>query len=114
MNRVIFQQDNRRIIEVQDLYVYMDDLKGDCYKPEHNPDIDPETLAQQEKDFEEHVDTYGVFSYHVEEWNPEVDKGWEHIDGCTGFVGEFDESEENFNHHIVHEYKASFFGESAA
>jgi len=106
--RVLFKKDNYRIVEFRDDHFNMEDLKGDCYNPEVNYDIAPETLKSQEQDFENKVYGEGVYGYELQEWNPEVDAGWEHIDSCWGFVGAYEESGDN-NHYIV-EYLKSQIG----
>lgn len=87
MQKVIKQIGNMRLIEVDDTDYDMDNLKGDCFTPKHNPGIDPAELAQQEKDFEQQVYNDGVYGYIVERWNPATDAGWEHVDSIWGFVG---------------------------
>ena len=75
VNREIFKQAEYRILEVLDFDT----------KIEGNP---------------ESVEVYG---YVLEKWNGEIDKGWEDVDSCFGFVGEYDEHSNN--HSIVEEFK---------
>ena len=104
---VIYQTERYRIVECFDSCTYRwDELKGDCYDPKHNPDIDPAELKQQERDFEDLVRNEGVFGYELQRWNPNPDCGWEHVDSCFGFVGRYSETDERFNHYIVAELKA--------
>ena len=105
--RIIFETEDQkfRIVEHEDQDVIMEDLKGDCFNPKHNPDVDPEKLKEEEKHFENLVNREGVFGYVLEQWNPEPGKGYEHLDSCWGFVGQFNESEETFNHYIIEEMK---------
>lgn len=103
--RIIEQTKNFRIIEVPDDIISLEDLKGDSYKPEVNPDIPPQQLRLEELHFEKLVEVEGVFGFILERWNPEVDKGWEHVDSCWGFIGAYDPKQEKFNHYIVDELK---------
>jgi len=103
--RVIFEQGNHRIVEQFDCDYDIEDLKGDCYDAEVNDDIDPTELARQEQEFENLVSNEGVYGYILEVWNPEIEIGWEHVDSCWGFVGQYTPSEETFNHYIVEELK---------
>lgn len=41
----------------------------------------------------------------VEKWNPEIGIGWEHVDSCWGFVGEYRQGVETYDHYIVDELK---------
>lgn len=103
--KVILKKGKYRILEIRDIYYNLDDLKGDCFKPEVNPDADLAQLKKQELAFDRLVENEGVFGYRLEKWLPDVDMGWTSIDSCWGFVGRFDESEEKFNHYIVDEFK---------
>lgn len=103
--RIIYSKDNFRITEKPDDIIDLDHLKGDCFNPEHNPDIDPAKLKRDERDFERLVGREGVYGYTLERWNPEVGQGWEHVDSCWGFVGQYSEFVEAFNHYIVDEMK---------
>lgn len=103
--RLIYQAGIYRIMELQDEFYEMDDLKGDSYNPKVNNDIDPEKLKAEEKAFEKQVYENGVYGYVLEFWNPEIGIGWEHVDSCYGFVGQYDPKEEKFNHYIIEEMK---------
>jgi hypothetical protein len=105
MNRIIYQKGNYRIVELEDTVHFVDDLKGDMFNPECCPDIHIDDLKKQEKEFEQIVSYHGVYGYSLERWNPKIDKGWEHIDSCWGFVGEYNENDDQFNHYIVEELK---------
>jgi len=106
--RIIFETDNKeyRILEYPDDSFGMQDLKGDSYCRKTNPDIDIVELARQEKEFEDLVNREGVFGYVLEKWNPKPGQGYEHIDSCWGFVGQYSESDSRFNHYIVEELKS--------
>lgn len=84
--KVLFQQGNYRIIEQQDDYLSVKDFE-----------FGPETMALAEQ--------HGVYGYELQRWNPEIDVGWEHIDSCWGFVGQYSETDLTFNHYIVDEMK---------
>lgn len=101
--RVIIQNGPYRIIELHDDHCDLENLKGQCFDPKVNPDIDPEILKQEEKDFEDLVSREGVYGYALEQWDPEVDGGWQPVDSCWGFVGQYAKHEERFNHYIVDE-----------
>lgn len=92
-----------RIVEREDLYFCMKDLKGDTFNPVHNHDIDPDKLRDEELLFEAEVYREGVYGYVLERWNPEYNKGWEHADSCWGFVGAYDPKSDRYNHYIVDE-----------
>jgi hypothetical protein len=98
---ILYQVGPFRIIEVLDETYSLDNLKGDCFNPIENPDIDADELKKQELAFEREVDNEGVFGYVLQVWNPEVDAGWEHVDSCFGFVGAF--NRESNNHYIFDE-----------
>lgn len=101
MKNIIYQKDNYRIIEFEDLDYNIKDLKGDCYKPENNPSIDLTKLKHDESEFELKCIEQGVYGYVLEIWRPEVDHGWAHVDSCYGFVGEH----EIEKHYIIDELK---------
>lgn len=84
--RVIFEQGNYRIVEQQDDYLSVRDF-----------DFDPRDELIAEK--------HGVFTFTLERWNPAVGIGWEHVDSCGGFIGQYNNSQEYFNHYIVEEMK---------
>jgi len=102
LNKTIWSKGKFRIIETPDNVYDMDDLKGDCFKPESNPAIDPVQLRNEEQRFERLVYEGGVSGYILEMWNPAVGHGWETVDSCFGFVGEY-HSETN-RHYIVDEF----------
>lgn len=104
--RVIYKNGPYRIVEIVDEGADLENLMGDCFNPKANPDIDPEKLAEDEKHFLDLVNREGVFGYVLEKWNPETGKGFEHVDSCFGFVGQYTPHEETFNHYIVDELKA--------
>lgn len=107
MKRVIFETSDKqfRIVEIVDTDADLENLKGDCYNPKVNPDIDPEKLRQDELEFEDLVNREGVYGYVLERWNAEPGQGYEHLDSCWGFVGSYSEGDKTFNHYIVDEMK---------
>lgn len=79
-----------RIVEMPDCFADMDDLKGDCFNPDVNTDINPNRLAREEREFEERVNSDGVWGYRAEFWNGSE---WIETDSIFGFVGDdFNES----------------------
>jgi hypothetical protein len=109
--RVIFETENKewRIVEHFDHDADINNLKGDCFDFERSGyQGTREELAQEERDFEELVDREGVYGYVLERWNPTPGKGYEHVDSCWGFVGQYSESDKSglFNHYIVEEMKS--------
>lgn len=103
--RIIFENKTHRIIEKQDPYYDLDDLKGDSFNPEVNSDIDQDTLKNEELIFETLVENEGVFGYILERKCPACGS-WEHLDSCWGFVGQYSETESRFNHYIIDEMKS--------
>ena len=103
--RIIMEKGSYRILEVEDTDYTMDDLKGDMFKPESNTEIAEEQLRKEESDFEELVDSEGVYGYVLEKWNPDIGKGWTHVDSCWGFFGLYRPNTDEFNHYIVEEMK---------
>lgn len=101
--RVIFQKEDYRIIEEPDDSYNMDDLVGDTFNVVSG--IDWRIIAEKKAEFIRFVEEEGVYGYILEKWNPSIDKGWEHVDSCYGFVGQYQEQDEKFNHHIVAEMK---------
>jgi hypothetical protein len=83
----------------------LEQLKGDCYKPEANPDIPEDILKAEELAFEERVEAEGVHYYQLEKMDR--DGIYKHLDGCGGFVGT--DTEE---HGIIPEYKYRIYKES--
>ena len=98
---LIHSESNYRIIELHDDYINMKDLKGNCYNPSANPDIDVKVLELQEKAFEEKVYSEGLYGYELQKWSPQINIGWEHVDSCWGFVG----THKDNDHYIIEEYR---------
>lgn len=106
--RVIFESDDSifRILEIPDINADFENLCGDTYNPKANPDIPPEKLKAELAEFTDLVNREGVFGYELQKWNPKPGIGWEHVDSCWGFVGQYSETEETFKHYIVDELKS--------
>lgn len=100
-SRVIHQKGKYRIVEEYDIDTTLQDLAGDCFDPLANPGISPKVLAEQYEEFVESVNKKGIYMYTLEVWNPEIGKGWEHIDSCGGFIGQHDFESD---HYIVEEF----------
>lgn len=116
--RIIFETENKeyRIVEELDEYADMDNLKGDCFDFEKSGYTGTrEELAQEERDFEDLVNHEGVYGYVLERWNPEPGKGYEHVDSCYGFVGQYSPGDKSgkFDHYIVEEMKSCIPGKVA-
>ena len=110
--RVIFQSEDSqfRILEHADEYADIENLKGDCYNPKHmlemhGPEMTLEELKRQEAEFEFLVNNEGVYGYVLEQWDPRPGYGYQPVDSCWGFVGQYSDSEDRFNHYIVEELK---------
>ena len=100
---ILYTQENYRIIEHVDDFTSIENLKGDCFKPEQMPHLTVEEVKTEETMFERRVEWEGVYGYELQVWNPEVNRGWEFVDSCFGFVGTY----EDHNHYIVDEFKAA-------
>ncbi len=103
--KVIYKNDRFRIVQIEDHNYRLSDILGDCFCPVTNPDIDPKKLVEEKSKFLSLVESAGVFGFELEVWNPGIDQGWIHLDSCWGFVGEYDEKQDQFNHYIVTEMK---------
>lgn len=98
-----------RIRERPDAVADLEDLKGDCFNFEASGYTGTrEQLAEEEKQFEDLVLREGVFGYVLERWNPSPGVGWEHVDSCFGFVGQYSPDDKSglFDHYIVEEMKS--------
>jgi hypothetical protein len=73
-----------RIIEIADDDCDLEDLKGDAYCPKGNPDINPNRLKREEREFEERVARHGVWGYRAEYWDG---YNWTETDSIWGFIG---------------------------
>jgi len=72
------------------------DWKGDTYKPECHPDLDPDILRKQEKEYEYELEHYGVVLLMLQKWNPEVGQGWEREDSTMSEYLHREETSDEF------------------
>ncbi len=107
--RTIAQHRGWRITEQLDASWTFSSLEGDSFDPEVNTEMSFEVLKEQQRRFRAQVNNEGVWGYTLERWNPQVGKGWEHVDSCFGFVGQYD-SETN-PHHVVSEYMERIYSD---
>lgn len=107
MKKIIFETSDKqyRITEYEDNYSTLEEMMGDTYDPLVNVDISPELLEKQKQNFIKLIDDNGVFGYVLEKWNPAAGAGYETVDSCFGFIGRYDETDENFKHYIIEEMK---------
>lgn len=92
-----------RVVELVDSDTEFFELCGDSFDQLSNPDKCPLVLKKEEDEFRQVVLEEGVYGYELQRWNPEPGAGWEHIDGCWGFIGEYSAESSNRNHYIVPE-----------
>ncbi|MEN6534494.1 MAG: hypothetical protein ABFD89_12575 [Bryobacteraceae bacterium] len=70
----------------------LDNLLGDVFNPEANPDIDPKRLEQEKQHEIDRINRDGVWGV-IGEYKaavcPACGRGgnWEHADSCWGFIG---------------------------
>ena len=64
-----------------------DNLEGTMFCPKANPDIDPEELERNRKDFWALAEREGVWGI-IGEYRTSTREDWVHADSCWGFVGE--------------------------
>ncbi len=102
-DKIIYENGGYRIVETIDNHYDIEELKGDCFRPEVNANIEPAVLKKEALEFERLVYDQGVYGYALEVWDPTVGAGWVYKDGCYGFVGQYDKNSDNFNHYIVKE-----------
>lgn len=100
-DKMIWKNNDWSIIEVRDDSFSLKYLKGDTFDPRYVDHLSPEQLAIEERLFEEKVEEEGVWGYCLQRWNPEVDRGWETVDSCFGFVGGYSWGKND--HYIVKE-----------
>ncbi len=105
--RVIYSSDDirYRIVEYDDTNPDIMMLKGDCYRPECNPDIPEDRLLQEEQLFETKISQEGVYGYALEVWDSTPGVGYTELDSCWGFIGVYYPSIPENNHYIINELK---------
>lgn len=74
-----------RLRLVPDETCSFEDLEGDYFNPEANPDIPASRLQRDRKDFIANVNREGVWGIIGEYFDGEQ---WQHADSCFGFVGD--------------------------
>jgi len=106
-HRLIYLSEDKtkRIIEVIDEVSTIEDLVGDCFNLEVNTDIDTKQLEIDFVKFKRSIEDDGVYGYISETWNAAPDCGWEHADSCFGFIGQYEQGAEGYDHYIVDELK---------
>lgn len=77
----------------------MENLKGDTFNRECNPEIQESRMAREEKEFENRVESEGVWGI-VGEWRLRTEDEWEQADACWGFVGD-DWKESGYDYDIM-------------
>lgn len=75
-----------RIVLVEDDHFNFEDLCGDCYNPEANPDIEVTTLARQKRAFRARVNSQGVYGA-VLQVRAMPTAEWINIESLWGLVG---------------------------
>ena len=105
MYKVLYTSQNKmhRILEVENHFFNLEDLEGDSFDSKVNPSLDAQFLKFEQNAFRRDVLYKGVYGYVLEKWNPEPDQGWQHLDSCWGFVGQYNENSNR--HYIVKELK---------
>jgi len=91
VNRIIDAIKNGKISigRDEDDHCSFDDLAGDCFNPDANPDIDPAKLKREENAYKAKIRRSGVWGYRSSYWTGrswEDSEGLEHSAIC-GFVG---------------------------
>jgi len=73
----------------EDSYWSFEDLAGDCFNPDANPDIPAGELKRQKNNFESRIRNSGVWAHSSSYWSG---RSWEHTEDLAhnhicGFVG---------------------------
>ena len=79
--------DSVRLRIEPDLDADFDNLAGDSFNPDANPDIQPHILERQEKEFLDQVNREGVYGI-IGEYRCPCCGEWNQADSCWGFVGD--------------------------
>jgi hypothetical protein len=103
--RILKRIGNYQIVEYPDVDFSIENLKGDLFNASLHPNIPAEVLKAEENDFENLVKSEGVFGYSLECWDTRTGEGYEPVDSCWGFVGQYREDDDQFNHSIVKEFE---------
>ena len=73
-----------RLVIVPDEFGTFEDMAGDSFNPDVNPEIPRERLEREAREFESELNRVGVWGCIAETWNGTE---WEHVDSCFGFEG---------------------------
>lgn len=112
--RIVFETDDKKfkIIEVLDEDVDLENLKGDMFNLNHSAEMQPgkshDEIKREEREFEDMVNREGVYGYVLLMWDPTPGAGYQHIDSCFGFIGQYSPGDKSgiFDHYIVEELKS--------
>jgi len=74
-----------RIVAMPDEFRDFDDLAGDCFDPNANPDVNPNRLEREKREFIDRIERDGVWGFRAECWNGAE---WIETDSIWGFVGD--------------------------
>ena len=74
-----------RILERPDSCCDFEDLCGDMFNPDVNPEIDAAELKRQENEYADKVNSEGVYGYVAEFYDGHE---WQETDSVWGFVGD--------------------------
>lgn len=77
----------------------LEDMEGDCFNPEVNPEINSNVLKREQKLFRGQIEQDGIWGYIVEVF---VNGGWYHLDSCWGFTADYvrEGCAENVGYHL--------------
>lgn len=89
---IIFKQGPYRITEIEDHNYSISDLIGD---------YEGGSYTQAVADMEKLVNELGVYGFEIEKWDPAIGKGWESVDSCWGFIGQYSSDEKSDQHHYI-------------
>lgn len=78
-------KDKVRLVTIPDIHSTFEDLSGDMFSLEANPESDYYELAQEEVAFKNRIKNEGVWIFQSEVRKP--DGNWEVFDAIGGFVG---------------------------
>lgn len=84
--KFLHNRDEIRIVEATDNTTTMADLKGDKFNAALHPNIDPDVLKEEEKEFNIRVEREGVTGIIGLVWNRD-NEDWDLVDNIYGFVG---------------------------
>lgn len=78
-----------RIVCSPEMCIDIEDMEGDMFNPDANPDIHPRILAKQREEWIDMLERDGVWNYSGEVFDGE---DWQHIDGIGWIEGDSFES----------------------